>query len=147
MYEKLTKRVEEVIKLARSIARQADQEYLGTEHVLLAVQQEGTGVGAKVLDRLGVDEYRLKAELARHVRKSMEDTWVFGRLPGSPHLKSVIACAIELARRLDSNVVCTEHLLLAMLKEKGSLAEQALRSLGVTYQRAEDETLKIVAEV
>lgn len=145
MYEKLTKRVEKVIELARSIARQADQEYLGTEHVLLAVQQEGTGIGAKLLDHFGVDEHRLKAELDRHVRKSMEDTWVFGRLPGSPHLKSAIGSAIELAQQLDSKEVCTEHLLLAMLKEKGSIAEQTLRKLGLTYKKARDETLKMAA--
>ena len=146
MYEKLTERVEKVIKLARSIARQTDQEYLGTEHVLLAVYQEGTGVGAQVLNRLGVDEYRLQAEIDRHIRAHMEQTWVFGHLPGSPHLKSAVACAIELAQQLGSKVVCTEHLLLAMLKEEGSIAEQALRKLGVTFERSREEVLKIAAE-
>lgn len=146
MYEKLTKRVEQVIKLARSIARNADQEYLGTEHVLLAVCQEGTGVGAQVLNRLGVDEYRLQTEIDRHVKAHLEETWVFGRLPGSPHLKNVVANAIELAQQLGSKVVCTEHLLLAMVGEKGSIAGQALRKLGVTYEAAKNEILKIAAE-
>ncbi len=145
MYEKFSKRVSTVVEHARKIAREADQEYLGTEHVLVAIMREGSGVGAKVLSSFGVDEYRLKAEIDRLVRKSMEDTWVFGKLPGSPHLKSTVATAVRMAQELESKEVCTEHLLLAMLREEGSVAERALLAFGATYDKAHAKTQELIS--
>lgn len=143
MYQRFSRRVDAVVKRARAIARDGDQEYLGTEHVLLAILQEGTGVGAKLLNAAGIDEYRLKAEIDKLVKKSMEETWVFGNLPGSPHLKSTVANAVNLAQQLEAKEVCTEHLVLAMLKEKGSVAELALRAFGMSYDMARDKVAEI----
>ncbi len=136
MYEKFSKRVQTVVTRARAIAAEADHEYLGTEHLLLAIADEGTGIGARLLEAFGIDQYRLTAEIERLVKKSMEETWVFGSLPGSPHLKSTVAQAIALAQELESKEVCTEHLILAMLKEKGSVGERALGKLGLKYENA-----------
>lgn len=146
MYEKFSKRMEKVVKLAHRIAREYEMEYVGTEHILLAIQQEGTGVGAKVLDKYGITDGSLKAMVDRLVQKSMEDTWVFGRLPGTPHFKNVVAVAIEQARQLESKEVGTEHFLLALLREKGSVAREALHKLGVTYQKAVESVLDICAD-
>ncbi|NOS99898.1 MAG: ATP-dependent Clp protease ATP-binding subunit [Phycisphaerales bacterium] len=146
MYEKLSKRVDDVVKIARGIAREMDHEYLGTEHLLLAILQEGTGVGARILAAAGIDQNSVRAELDKRIRKSMEDTWVFGRLPGSPHLKGVVVQAVDIAGKLNSKDVCTEHLILAMLLEKGSLAEQTLRALGLTYDAAKSRLAELAAE-
>ncbi len=134
MYEKLSTRVEGVVKLAHDIAREYDEEYVGTEHVLLAISREGTGVGAKVLLNHGATPEKIKEEVDQLIKHSMEETWVFGRLPGSPHFKNVVAGAIEAARQLESKIVCTEHLLLALLKEKGSVAHNALQNLGIKIE-------------
>ncbi len=134
MYEKLSTRVEGVVKLAHDIAREYDEEYVGTEHVLLAISREGTGVGAKVLLNHGATPEKIKEQVDQLIKHSMEETWVFGRLPGSPHFKNVIAGAIEAARQLESKEVCTEHLLLALLKEKGSVAHNALQNLGIKIE-------------
>ncbi len=145
MYEKLSKRVESVIKLARDIARSGDQEYLGTEHVLLAILREGTGIGAKMMQAFNVSEGKLNAEIDKLVRKNLDETMVFGSLPGSPHLKSVVATAITLAQQLESSEVCTEHLLLAMFGEKGSVAETVLRNVGMTYDAARAKAVELTA--
>ncbi len=134
MYEKLSTRVEGVVKLAHDIAREYDEEYVGTEHVLLAISREGTGVGAKVLLNHGATPEKIKEQVDQLIKHSMEETWVFGRLPGSPHFKNVVAGAIEAARQLESKEVCTEHLLLALLKEKGSVAYDALKNLGIKIE-------------
>ncbi len=131
MYEHLSPRVEKVIKLANRIAHEYGQEYVGTEHILLAIVEEGTGKGMEVLTRHGLDEMKVKAEVDRLIEKSMEDTWVFGRLPGTPHFRNVVARGIEEARDLGSKEVCTEHLLLGLLREKGSVAYNALVNLGL----------------
>src|SRR5688572_1123322 len=132
MYEHLSRRVDHVIKLANKIAREYEQEYCGTEHVLLAIAQEGTGMGARILTERGATEDKIETEVKKLMKASMEDTWVFGRLPGTPHFKNVIAHAIEEARELKSKEVCTEHLLLGLLAEKGSVAYAALKALGLS---------------
>ncbi len=145
MYEKLSTRVEGVVKLAHDIAREYDEEYVGTEHVLLAISREGTGVGAKVLLNHGATPEKIKEQVDQLIKHSMEETWVFGRLPGSPHFKNVVAGAIEAARQLESKEVCTEHLLLALLKEKGSVAYNALKNLGIKIENVRSDVAELTA--
>ena len=64
----------------------------------------------------------------------MEETWVFGKLPGTPHFKRVIALAIEEAEKLRDSKIGTGYLLLGLLGEKGSVAERTLRHLGLTQE-------------
>src|SRR5262249_26029426 len=130
VYEHLSKNVERVIKVANEVAREYEQDYVGTEHVLLAIAREGTGLGGKVLMALKIDEFKLKKAIDQLIKKSMEDTWVFGRLPGTPHFRNVMAKAIEEAQKFKSREVCTEHVLLALATEKGSVGEAALVELG-----------------
>lgn len=145
MYEKLSKRVEKIIKLASNIAREYEQDYVGTEHVLLAIEREGTGLGAQVLRAHGLNGHRLKSEVESLVKKSMEDTWVFGRLPGTPHFRNVVATAIEQAQQLESKEVCSEHLLLALLREKGSVACTALHNLRINYAAVREDILRLAS--
>lgn len=146
MYEQLTKRMQQVIALANQIAREAGQDYVGTEHLLLAIVQEGSGVGAIILKQLKVDEYRLRETIEKLIKKSMEDTWVFGRLPGTPHFRNVMATAIEEARQLECRQICTEHLLLGLLREKGCVAQVALDELGITAARVRAEVVRFLEQ-
>ena len=145
MYEKLSKRVEGVVKLAHDIAREYEEEYVGTEHVLLAISREGTGVGAKVLLNHGATPEKIKEQVDQLIKHSMEETWVFGRLPGTPHFKNVVSGAIEAARQLESREVCTEHLLLALLKEKGSVAYNALKNLDIKIEDVRSDVADLTA--
>ncbi len=146
MLPKSSQRVAKVIKIANRIAREYEREYVGTEHVLLAIQREGTGVGAAVLAKHGITADRLREEIDRLIRKQMEETWVFGRLPGTPHFKNVVASAIRQSQQLAAAEVCTEHLLLALLTEKGSVAYKALKALSLTYDDARADVLELTAK-
>ena len=130
MYEKLTPRMEQVIKLSQQIARDYEQDYVGTEHLLLAILREGTGLGVAVLRELRIDEAKAKEHIDRLIKNSLEDTWVFGRLPGTPHFRNVMAVAIEEARQLESKQIDSEHLLIALAREDGSVAQATLNELG-----------------
>ena len=143
MLPRSSPRVAELVKISNQIAREYDQEYVGTEHLLLAIPRQSTGVGAGILEKRGVTAEKLKAEVDRLVKQSMEETWVFGRLPGTPHFKNVMARAIEQCQQLETDTVRTEHILLALLKERGSVACTALANLGVTYE----DTRKVVAAI
>ena len=131
MFEKLTPEMSRVVDASQRIARDYEQEYVGTEHMLLAIVSEEAGLGAEILKGLGVTVAKAKKLVDELIQKSLEDTWVFGRLPGTPHFRNVMAKAIEEARQLESKVVCTEHLLLALSREDGSVAQAALHSLGI----------------
>lgn len=142
MLPKSSAQVSEVIKLANSIAREYELEYVGTEHMLLAVLEQGSGTGASVLIDRGITPSGLRIEVEKLIKKSMEETWVFGRLPGTPHFKNVMATAIRECQHLKAKEVDTEHILLALLKEKGCIAYQALKGLGVNYEDVRESILK-----
>ena len=142
MLPKSSPRVAEVIKIANEIAREYEREYVGTEHVLLAILREGTGVGAAVLTKRGITEGKLRTEIDKLIKKQMEETWVFGRLPGTPHFKNVVATAIQQCQELGAKEVCTEHLLLALLIEKGSVAHKAMKNLGLTSSQVRSDVLE-----
>lgn len=138
-HPKSSHRVQEVVRIANAVGREYDREYVGTEHVLLAIQREGTGLGAAILQKNGITPAKLQGAINHLVQKSMEETWVFGRLPGTPHFRNVMAAAIEECLDLGAKEVCTEHLLVALLREKGSVAYKALQQLGLTYEKAREQ--------
>lgn len=132
----------EIISLANDIAHEYELEYVGTEHILLAILRHGDNVGARALGALGVDESRARAQVDELVQRSMEDTWVFGRLPGSPYYRNVIERAMEVAEQLESKSIGAEHLLLALYHEKESTAQQTLATLGISLKKCRDEVLR-----
>lgn len=145
MLPKSTQRVAEVMKIANQIALEYDQEYVGTEHVLLAIQREGTGIGAAILAKHELTADKLRDEVDQLMKKQMEETWVFGRLPGTPHFKNVIASAIKECQDLEAPRVCTEHLLLALASEKGCVAYKALKALKLTHEQIRKDVAEQVA--
>ncbi len=132
-------------KTAQEIAYEFDLDYVGTEHVLLALLRHPESAGAKVLGKFGVTEARARLEVERVLEKDMEDTWVFGRLPGSPHYRNVVALAIDEATQLEAKQIGSEHLLLALLREENSTAQRVLSKLGVTLKAARQEVLKLIS--
>ncbi len=134
-----------VIALANDIAHENEQEYVGTEHILLAILRHGDNVAARVLSRLGLDEPRISAALEEVSRRAKEDTWVFGRLPGSPHYRNVIERAMETAEQLESPSIGTGHLLLALYYDKDSAAQRTLSALGIPMRKCRDLLLRELA--
>lgn len=146
MYQHMNKGLERVIKVAHEIAREYEQEYVGTEHLLLAIAREDMGLASQVLSEFGVTQDKVKAAVDRLIQASLEDTWVFGRLPGTPHFRNVMAKAIEEARNLGSKEIGTEHLLIGLLLEKGSVGYEALKSLGLTPKSVREKTRVLILE-
>lgn len=136
MYQHLSETAKDVLKIAQELATDCHQEYVGTEHILVAILQHGLGVGAQVLQDLSVTLPQVQELVTTFTRRSSEETWVLGRLPGTPHFKAVLASAIEEAERVRDKKVGTEYLLLGLLREKGCMAEQVLTKLGVTLEKA-----------
>src|SRR5467141_1759342 len=117
MYERFTDRARKVMQLANQEAQRFNHEYIGTEHILLGLIAEGSGVAANVLKNLDVDLRKIRLEVARLVQ-SGPDIVTMGELPLTPLAKKVIENSVEEARKLIHNYVGTEHILLGLLREK-----------------------------
>ena len=147
MYQHLSETAKEVLKYAESLAQQEQMEYVGTEHVLVAILDHGLGVGAQVLGNYSITLSAVKDQIYRLTRQQLNETWVFGRLPGTPHFKQVIALAIEEAELLKDKKVGTEYLLLGLMREKGCIAERTLRHLGLTLDVARKEITRLQGRI
>jgi ATP-dependent Clp protease ATP-binding subunit ClpC len=101
---------------ANQEAQRFNHEFIGTEHILLGLVKEGSGVGATVLKNLDVDIKKLRLEVEKLVH-SGPDMVTMGKLPQTPRAKKVIEYAIEEARSLNHNYVGTEHIRLRKRKE------------------------------
>jgi ATP-dependent Clp protease ATP-binding subunit ClpC len=143
MFERLTDRARKVMALANQEAQRLNHEYIGTEHILLGLVKEGSGVGANVLKNLDIDLRKVRLEVEKLV-KSGPEMVTMGKLPQTPRAKKVIEYAIEEARNLNHNYVGTEHLLLGLLREHDGVAAQVLMNLGLKLEEVREEVLNLL---
>ena len=143
MYERFTDRARKVMQLANQEAQRFNHEYIGTEHVLLGLIKEGSGVAANVLKNLDVDLRKIRLEVEKLVQ-SGPDMVTMGKLPQTPRAKKVIEYSMEEARNLNHNYVGTEHILLGLLREQEGVAAQVLMNLGLKLEEVRDEVLNLL---
>ena len=143
MFERFTDRARKVMQLANQEAQRFNHEYVGTEHVLLGLVKEGSGVAANVLKNLDVDLRKIRVEVEKIVQ-SGPDMVTMGKLPQTPRAKKVIEYAIEEARNLNHNYVGTEHLLLGLLREQEGVAAQVLMNLNLKLEEVREEVLNLL---
>ncbi len=146
MFERMDDRARKVMALANQEGQRFNHEYIGTEHILLGLVKEGSGVGANVLANQGIDLRRVRLEVEKLI-KSGADMVTMGKLPQTPRAKKVIEYAINEARDLDHNYLGTEHLLLGLIREGEGIAAQVLLQLGVTFENAREEILVVLGRM
>ena len=143
MYERFTDRARKVMQLANQEAHRFNHEYIGTEHILLGLVKEGSGVAANVLKNLDVDLRRIRNEVEKLVQ-SGPDMVTLGRLPHTPRAKKVLEFSMEEARNLNHNYVGTEHILLGLLREQEGVAAQVLMNLSMKLDDVREEVLNLL---
>src|SRR6478672_3126210 len=143
MYERFTDRARKVMQLANQEAQRFNHEYIGTEHVLLGLIKEGSGVAANVLKNLEVDLRKIRLEVEKLVQSGPEIVSM-GKLPQTPRAKKVIEYSMDEARNLGHNYVGTEHILLGLLREQEGVAAQVLMNLGLKLEDVREEVLNLL---
>jgi ATP-dependent Clp protease ATP-binding subunit ClpC len=143
MYERFTDRARKVMQLANQEAQRFNHEYIGTEHILLGLVKEGSGVAANVLKNLDIDLRKIRLEVEKLVQSGPEMV-TMGRLPHTPRAKKVTEYAMEEARNLNHNYVGTEHVLLGLLREQEGVAAQVLMNLGLKLEEVREEVLNLL---
>jgi ATP-dependent Clp protease ATP-binding subunit ClpC len=143
MFERFSDRARKVLALANQEAQRFNHEYIGTEHILLGLVKEGSGVGANVLKNLGVDFRRVRLEVEKLVT-SGPDMVTMGKMPQTPRAKKAIEYAVEESRNLGHNYIGTEHLLLGLLREHDGIAAQVLMGLGIAIEQTRKEVVDLL---
>ncbi|MGH9652317.1 MAG: Clp protease N-terminal domain-containing protein, partial [Bryobacteraceae bacterium] len=144
IYGRYTDRAKHVLVLAQSQAKVHNHHYIGTEHILLGICLEPAGAAASVIESCGVSLDSLAAEVTRQLLPPSSE--VPDRPPFTAKAKKVLELTARKARQLGHDWVGTEHLLLGLLVERTGLAADVLMDSGITPQRAERKTLRVVAE-
>ena len=131
------------MQLANQEAQCFNHEYIGTEHILLGLVKEGSGVAANVVKNLDIDLQKVRRAVEDIVQAG-PDMVQMGKLPLTPRSKKVIEYTIEEARLLNHNYVGTEHLLLGLLREEEGVAAQVLMNLGLKLQDVRQEVFNLL---
>lgn len=158
MFERFTDRARKVMALAERIARRYNHEYIGSEHILFAVAEEGDGIGAVALSNLGASKKNIEQGFKKMIKPgpdiliNLVSGNMVDKLPLTPMSKKVIGCAIEEARKLGHNYVETGHLLLGLLcrqkaldgKYRQTMAQKILRGLDVKIKDVRAEVMRLL---
>jgi ATP-dependent Clp protease ATP-binding subunit ClpA len=140
-------RARKVMALANQAAQRYNHVYIDTEHVLLGLVKEGSGVGAVVFKNLNVNVDKLRLEVEELMIKCpvMVKTGKL-KLPYTHRIKKIVEYAIEEASSLKSEYVGTEHLLLSMMRETEGIASQVLKDHKLTYEQVRNEIVELTGK-
>jgi hypothetical protein len=142
MHTKLTDAARHVMALAEQRARALQHEYIGTEHLLLGLIDEDSGVVGNVLRTVGMDPARIHREIERLVQRGPQPVKL-RTLPLTPRSKRALEYAAAESRLMGEPHVGPEHILLGLFREPEGVASQALRNLGLELKALVAETFKI----
>ena len=140
-----TVKAKKAINLAGKMSKSLHHSYIGTEHLLLGLLKEGTGVAAQVLREYGVEADKV-LKLIEELIAPGTGTAVMEKGGYSPKMQAVLEGAEKDAERFHAEAVGTEHLLLAILREKECIAARLLYTLSVNLQKAYADTLTAMGE-
>lgn len=139
-----TERTRAVLGRARDEAVALGHEYVGTEHILLALAADPDGVSAAVLANLGVDAEQLREQTLAIVKPASRPGGTGPDLPYTSRTKKVLELSMAEAHELQHAYVGTEHLLLGLLREEHGIGAQVLTHAGITLDAARAETLRLL---
>ena len=134
MIDRFTEKAREAIQTAAELAAQLDHGYVGTEHLLLGLIREGTGVAAMILGHYGVTEEKVLSLMERLISPA-SPTRVQGELEYTPGARQVLEASYEEAVLFKAPLIGTEHILIAMIKNGKCTAARLLNTMNVNIQK------------
>ena len=129
--------------LSRDEAQRLRHDYIGTEHILLGLIREGSGIAWDVLGNLDVDLKEICQKVEQLVSRGTAKI-IMGQIPFTPRAKRVLELTLEEARNLGHNYMGTEHLLLGLIREQEGIAAEVLDNIGVDIEAARTEVLELL---
>jgi len=142
MFEKFTERGRKIIIYAKEEAEKRQNDYLGTEHLFLAILREEDSLPMMILKKMGLSAEELRIEIERNLPSGIS-TPIFGDIPFTPRAKKVLELSVEEARLLGHSYIGSEHLLIGLIREDEGIAGKILRSLGVNLLSVRQLTINL----
>jgi len=133
MEAKFSPRVKDVISYSREEALRLRHEYIGTEHLLLGLIREGDGVAIKILKNIGVDMAAVRQAIEEAVMGPSVSRTSISNMPLTKQAEKVLKITYLEAKIFKSDIIGTEHLLLAILRDEDNIASQILSQFNVSY--------------
>ncbi|WP_460963088.1 ATP-dependent Clp protease ATP-binding subunit, partial [Parasphingorhabdus pacifica] len=143
MFERFTDRARRVVVLAQEEARMLNHDYIGTEHVLLGLIQEGEGVAARALESMAISTDGVRQDVEEIVGRGRQEA-PGEHIPFTPRAKKVLELSLREALQLGHNYIGTEHLLLGLIREDEGVAAQVLIKRGADVNRARREVVELL---
>ncbi len=141
--EKFTQSARRVLSLAYEEAERMQQGMIGSEHILLALIQEESGVAGRVLRELGVEIERAREMVLRVAGMGARK---YARIDLSPEVQKILDEALKEARKMNSDYVSTEHLLLALIETEFGFAKEVIAKLGITPAQVRRQVNRVLSE-
>ena len=145
MVYKFTKRAEKALEYAGDLAQGFGHNYIGTEHILYGLVKEGSGVASQVLNMQKITAENVVEEIEVLIGK-VDKSQNRGEIGFTPRSKRVIENAFLEARKLGSEFIGTEHLLIGIMREGDSVAVRIMMDLNVNPQKLYNEIVKVINE-
>lgn len=142
MFEKFTERGRRIIIYAKEEAERRNNDYLGTEHLLLAILREEDSIPITILKKMGLSIEEIRFEVERNLPVG-SNLLTFGEIPFTPRAKKVLELSIEEARLLGHNYIGSEHILLGIIREDEGIGGKILRNLGANLLGARQLTINL----
>ncbi|MHB0977555.1 MAG: ATP-dependent Clp protease ATP-binding subunit [Candidatus Aquicultorales bacterium] len=143
MFERFTERARRVVVFAQEEARMLNQNYIGTEHLLLGLIREEEGVAAKALQNLGISLYDVRAQVEEIIGRGTSAP--VGHIPFTPRAKKVLELSLREALQLGHNYIGTEHILLGLIREGEGVAARVLYNLGADLDRVRNQVIQLLS--
>jgi len=143
VFEKFTDRARRVLVLAQEEARLLNHSFIGTEHLLLGLIDEGEGIAAKALEQLDISLEAVRERVEEVI--GLSGTWPTGSPPFTPRAKKVMELSLREAMQLGHQYISTEHMLLDIVREGEGVAAQVLVSLGADLARVRQKVIELLS--
>jgi len=143
MFERFTEKARRVVVYAQEEARMLNQNYIGTEHLLLGLIREQDGIAAKALESLSISLEDVHAQVEDLIGRG---TFVpTGHIPFTPRAKKVLELSLREALQLGHNYIGTEHILLGLIREGEGVAAQVLLNLGADLEKVRSAVIQLLS--
>jgi ATP-dependent Clp protease ATP-binding subunit ClpC len=143
MFERFTEKARRVVVYAQEEARMLNQNYIGTEHLLLGLIREQDGIAAKALESLSISLEDVHQQVEELIGRG---TYVpTGHIPFTPRAKKVLELSLREALQLGHNYIGTEHILLGLIREGEGVAAQVLLNLGADLEKVRSAVIQLLS--
>jgi len=144
LFQRFSDSARRVVVLAQEEARSLNHNYIGTEHLLLGLIQEGEGIAPRALEAVQINLEAVRSQVVEIIGRGSNAP--SGHIPFTPRAKKVLELSLREALQLGHNYIGTEHILLGLIREGEGVAAKVLVKLGVDLERLRNQVLKMLSD-